>query len=480
MGQALVQTDLQAATITVNSNLDTDTSAVCTLRSAIQAFNSDPNGVYRGCTAITTSNPVGTDDEILFNLPVGQETITLDGSSLQIEKTMSLNPDGQLGITIDADLKSPVITLTGAANNTTINQLTLTRGSTIGSGGAVNSYGQDNVTISNSTITGNTAGQVGGGIYAGGATSLTLSNSSLTHNSGGGIYLRSIVDTQISNCDISDNTSNYNGVGINLYDSINTAISDSSISNNSTNTAGDTGGGIYSLYGLRDSVTNSQISENYAGDGGAINLVESDSFSIINSTINNNSAANKGGGFYAANSNSISILNSTISANSTPNDYGGGIYIDGDSAFGRIAQSTIVDNVGDTGGGIYAPRSIDISNTVIANNGGGDCNGYILGVGIANWVGDGSCTGEVVKGDPKLGPLEDNGGPTPTHNPRGGSGLAQAGNITVCTNAPILGLDQRGEARGTETCSIGSVEFVDDGIMFVVPVGGGKSVIFSL
>jgi hypothetical protein len=480
VGQAMVQTELHAATITVNSNLDTDTSAYCTLRSAIEAINFDPNGEYLGCTAITTTNPVGTDDEILFNLPAGQEIITLNGESLNIEKPISLNPDGQLGISIDADSKSRVIALGGAASNTTINQLTLTGGSTVANGGAVYTNGPDNVTISNSTITGNTAGNLGGGVFAGSATDFELSNSSLTLNRGGGIYLKQTIDAQITDCVISDNTSASNGVGINMYQNADTVISGCLIDNNQTDTPGSTGGGMYVLYGTSNSLINSQVSRNYAGDGGGIYLQTSAGFSIVNSTINNNEANNKGGGLDAFNSNSISIVNSTISANSAPGGYGGGFYLDNDSAFGTILQSTIVDNVGDTGGGIYALRSIDISNTVVSDNMGGDCNGTIIGIGVANWAGDGSCDAGVLSGDPKLGPLKDNGGPTPTHSPGGNSGLNQAGDLTVCTDAPISGLDQRGEVRGVEACTIGSVEYIDDGIMFVVPLDGSRAVIFSL
>ncbi len=95
---------------------------------------------------------------------------------------------------------------------------------------------------------------------------------------------------------------------------------------------------------------------------------------------------------------------------------------------------------------------------------GGDCS--VLGgrggdpatiVASHTLVEDGTCITPGVdgnlSGDPLLGPLADNGGPTLTHLPELGSPLIDAGD-----NATCLSEDQRGLPRDDGSCDIGSVE----------------------
>jgi len=83
-----------------------------------------------------------------------------------------------------------------------------------------------------------------------------------------------------------------------------------------------------------------------------------------------------------------------------------------------------------------------------------------------------------------LGELADNGGLTETHAPLPGSGLIGVGLLSTCSSAPVNGQDQRGEARGTSSCFIGSVEGVvappDRTTFFVIPLANGKSVTIPL
>lgn len=82
-----------------------------------------------------------------------------------------------------------------------------------------------------------------------------------------------------------------------------------------------------------------------------------------------------------------------------------------------------------------------------------------IGGGIASYSTDNSCN--VAMGpDPLLGPLQDNGGPTPTRYPGRGSPVIDA---APCD--PSVTVDQRGAPRpqdgiidGPVTCDIGSVE----------------------
>lgn len=484
VGQAMLGANLQAATVTVNTNLDNSITSDCTLRYALAAINNQTSGVYLGCTASLT-NALGVDDEILFSLPPGQETITLNGSSLLVAEPMDINPAGLQNITIDAAGLSRVLTIAGGASNTTINEVTLTGGSTAVQGGALYMSNATSVTISNSTISGNTSIGVGGGIYVRDAIDFKLEGSSLSQNTGG-IYLRSTTGAEISSSTISSNTRTGNGGGINLRNAYRTTIADSVISDNEA-TAGNTGGGLYVYVSNSLNLLNSLVSDNYAGDGGGVYVQSSDHAIVDRSTISNNYSLNKGGGLFAYNSKTLGVFNSTISGNSSisGSGYGGGVYLDNNSSSGEILQSTIFDNSAVEGGGVYALTNIDVSNTVIANNdstgsSNNDCNGNVVSMDTANWISDGTCDGNIASSDPLLGPLEDNGGPTPTHAPTVGSGLNRAGDLSICTTPPIAGLDQRGETRGINACSIGAVELPDESSFFVVPTANGKSVIFEL
>ena len=61
------------------------------------------------------------------------------------------------------------------------------------------------------------------------------------------------------------------------------------------------------------------------------------------------------------------------------------------------------------------------------------------------------CVDGIVFADPVLGALADNGGPTPTLMPAGGSPLRGAGRDCPAT-------DQRGQPRNPAQCTIGAVE----------------------
>jgi hypothetical protein len=130
-----------------------------------------------------------------------------------------------------------------------------------------------------------------------------------------------------------------------------------------------------------------------------------------------------------ADSGSVTITNSTITANTA--SQGGGVYRG--VATLQVVHSTISGNV-TTGGNGSGPGIFGniayLQNTIVAGNTGSnkDIDGVIT-TGAFNLIG----------GDPKLGPLQDNGGPTPTMALLPGSPAIDAGDNT---NAPEW--DQRG------------------------------------
>jgi hypothetical protein len=91
-----------------------------------------------------------------------------------------------------------------------------------------------------------------------------------------------------------------------------------------------------------------------------------------------------------------------------------------------------------------------VQNSIVAQNSGGNCaasngltDGSITGVGSSNFVfGDSTCPGTVT--DPKLGPLQDNGGTGPTMALMPGSPAIQA---VPATGAGCAATDERGVAR---------------------------------
>jgi hypothetical protein len=207
----------------------------------------------------------------------------------------------------------------------------------------------------------------------------------------------------------------------------------------------DDGGGIGNFGGGTFSVVDSTISDNVAtgisgGGGGIFNFSNSlaESSLISNSTISGNSAVTRGGGINNF-IGTISIEFSTITLNEAPDFAGAGIASWGDQnitateLYGTIVAGNINTDVDLVGS--FQPTFLS--------------NGY-------NLIGSGTSTGSfVVLGDQRnvadalLGPLADNGGPTPTHALLIGSPAIDAGDPNAEAGvAAVPEFDQRGTPYG--------------------------------
>jgi hypothetical protein len=182
---------------------------------------------------------------------------------------------------------------------------------------------------------------------------------------------------------------------------------------------------------------------------------------ITNSTFSNNSAGSWGGGI--SNFNTAIITNSTIANNSANSGSGGGAY----NFYGTLTliNNTFSGNSAASAGGIYNNQygTLNFANTIIANSpSGGDCVSVAtIGTNVKNLVEDGTCS-PFLNGDPNLGPLADNGGPTQTMALLAGSRALDAGDNATCVAAPVNNLDQRGVVRPQgASCDIGAYEEVD-------------------
>ena len=206
---------------------------------------------------------------------------------------------------------------------------------------------------------------------------------------------------------------------------------------------------------------------------------------LQNSTISNNVSGNYAGGLAALDVSltTVSLINSTLSGN-TALTSSGGIH---NVATMKLYNCTFSGNSASaSGGGISNLGAITISNSIVANSlGGPDCFNDPAAVALNlvgnNWFEDGTCSSSAPKGDPRLGPLTNNGGLTQTHALLDNSGAIDAGDDGLCAALPVNNLDQRGEKRPRGAhCDIGSFEAEDNASFFVVPIPGGNTVIFSL
>jgi len=196
---------------------------------------------------------------------------------------------------------------------------------------------------------------------------------------------------------------------------------------------------------------------------------------ITGTTFFSNTAAGNGGGI---NSNgSLTMTNSTLSGNHSQSN-GGGLGW-GPGAVLTLLNDTIVSNTASTqGGNIYAggvpTASINLKNTLVAFGAPNNCDNVVVSQGH-NLESANSCGftagGDLRNTNPKIGPLQDNGGPTLTHALLAGSPAIDAG-----TNSGCPATDQRGVVRpldgnadGHKVCDIGAFEAPTKLILLFLP-----------
>ena len=259
---------------------------------------------------------------------------------------------------------------------------------------------------------------------------LTLSNGRAER--GGGLNDTLLGDVTLSNLTITGNEAFSKGGGIYKAGGDITLVA-STISNNQ---AGTSGGGIYGSWDTSIALTASTLSGNSAGtDGGGLTVGSMyGNLTLVNSTVTDNVAANSGGGVYATGYGAtVTVSNSTITGNSAAE--AGGL---------------------STFSGGY-PIDVDVGNTIIANNTGGNCvntsNATDLG---GNFDDDGSCldSSPISPGVDFETTAANNGGATATHALLPGSVAVNA------AGACGLATDQRGFPRDDGVCDSGAYERV--------------------
>ena len=210
------------------------------------------------------------------------------------------------------------------------------------------------------------------------------------------------------------------------------------------NGQGNFGGGILNGAAATLTITNSTLSGNTAGFGGG--TYNEGTLTIVNSTVSGNTA-NEGAGTYNASANTLTITNSTFSGN-VVSETGGACFNLGAL---QITDSTFSDNSSAfLAGGVFNLGTLQIGNTILKTGDSGEnlySNGdggvTSLGYNISSDNGNGYLIGpgDQINTDPVLGPLQDNGGPTFTHELLQGSPAINAADPNF-TPPPFF--DQRG------------------------------------
>ncbi len=244
------------------------------------------------------------------------------------------------------------------------------------------------------------------------------------------------------------------------------------------------GGGLFVNGGVKATLRRVSILENTATGAFGGGLLNQGELWVYDSTIANN-ASNRAGG--VRNEGNLNLRNVTVSGNQavSPEAGTGGVSQNG---FAVLYNVTVTDNTGVgnnegsfRGGGLQISegKTTVVKNSIIAGNDGGlgpaDCVGTLSGDSKYNLIGDSEgCTIpsyvftfklDVPHG---LGPLGNNGGPTLTHVPSGGSQALNAGYAFPPPAADGCEVrDQRGVPRpqGSGGCDLGAVEVTGTGAM---------------
>jgi hypothetical protein len=202
-----------------------------------------------------------------------------------------------------------------------------------------------------------------------------------------------------------------------------------------------------------------------AGGAAGGGILNSANLTLVNCTLTGKSSAGGGatGGAIQQSSGTLGLFNGTVSVNpASTNGDGGGLYPAG--GITRIVHSTITGNSPD---GISGSGSLSVINSIVHNNNGSSIEGnYTLeGVSIiTGGAGTSSGSGTKLTGDPLLGALANNGGPSDTQLPGAGSPALDAG---MNAGAAGLATDQRGLARlSGAAVDTGSVEVQATGITY--------------
>lgn len=361
------------------------------------------------------------------------------------------------------------ITATGLGA-ATIDGVTVRRNDTDGQGGGLVVAASGAVTVSNSTFEDNTAGGGIGGLYVVAGADAVVQGTAVRRNRSfadrvGGVRIEAGSVT-LRDAVVEGNTTLEDIAGAMLVAGANLLVERTRIVDNA---ALKTVGGMSATAGGVVTMRDSTVAGNQGANsiGGVLLGSNGGTIEVLGSTFAENLVSGTGGALVTIGSAPVAVVNSTFSANWAQTT-GAGVLTSGNPVV--IASSTFFGNVGGAAGAAIAttgPGTLTLRATVLGAGPFPSCAGAVLSDGH-NLDQDGTCllAGDGDRGglEPELGPLQDNGGPTFTHEPFASSPLVDA-----FTGAACPASDQRGVARPTDGngdgaagCDVGAVEFVDE------------------
>ncbi len=366
---SLPQVATAATTLEVNSPADAvdaipgngacaTASGSCTLRAAIQEANA----------------LAGPD---VIELPAGTYALTASGAAedfgntgdLDITAPVSITGAGASATTIDGNGSDRVVHLLETAGNVTITGVTIRGGFTEDDGGGVYSLSGGTLRLDAVAVTDNVTTGGGGGVHAATGT-LRVTGSTIEGNeagSGGGIL---------------------NGGAVSLTGVPSRAfITSSTIAGNAAIEGG--GGGIWSDHEGALTLTDVDITDNFANDnGGGLGVASKSVLTVSGGTISGNTAHGEGGGASTGTEGAVRFTGVTFTGNEAgvanslgeAGEGGGGALSSGGDGVVEIVDSTFADNSAPgEGGAIFLDNngSVAITDTVVRDNRSGAGGGGI-------------------------------------------------------------------------------------------------------
>lgn len=459
------------------------TAASCTeaaLRSAVEAGGTIVCECGGSAPTIALSSPLLVSKATV--LDGGGITLDGGGSSRLIEKNTAADQAGGISLTIQnialhngkaGDNGGAVLNKTfGAftAINVTFKNNTCTNTGPFVGGGAMYSTLQKKIVLSGCTFTGNEASN--GGAVGGVGNTMTIVNCTFTGNRAFGTGGGENGDGGIGGAVYIDGV-DQNGVMNELV------ICGSVFRNNESN---DHAGALFS-YLRPDKGSSTTINAcSFEGNTENVNQAgaiyhQNGTLTLTNSTINNNTSVTRGAGLWVYGA-TLDMSNCTIKGNSCTGDkgLGGGMAINSTTAM--LTNCTFANNqTNHFANAIMNSGTLTLRNTVFYNNNPGTGPNVNVWAGVAINKGSALTDGGgnmqwpttyltnwtdawleenpgVLREDPQLEPLADNGGPTKTMALPSNSPAVNKGALDVCTAT-----DQRGISRDGK-CDIGAFEYV--------------------
>ena len=457
LGQAL------AADITVDAD--------CSLANAIRSANGDD------MVEPSLDCEAGDDSQVEGAALPGIDTITLDISGTS-DGAIAL--DATLAVSSHIVIQGKGYSINGGGNqifnvsagSLTVYDLTMSNGFSIENGGAI-AVSKASLSLNNSAVSGSGARGLGGGIYAL-DSDVTLTDSVVSGNetdaSGDDYQPAQVAQTE---AELTAESQEAEAIieAEAQHAAAGEAQSETTPVDEAQAEATDEPTATPEPTPTQEVLEEVVLPDVEGTSGGGIYFAgASNTLVLERSGVDSNTTPTSGAGIFIA-SGSAAISNSTISSNTATGD-GGGIHSEGDTVLTHV---TVFGNSAANAGGIADDSILQLYNSILANNTGGDCEGS-LNANLGNLIRDQSCNHDGLSSDPMLLLLA---GSPAYYLPQESSPAIDAGLAAHCSP-----LDQRQITRQAETCDIGAAEFqagafsfqIQSALAAITPGGGGSGV----